>query len=159
MELVIGLPPLLEPIWLFPGSLGDDHEIIPDSSGPTPGFMLRRAAPIACEPLLDCCAILYRQILQKCCTCRNNPHPGTRICLRSVTGPKGHLVYLQDCSCIQMGYCHNSQFRFLSHSSLTFHLSSCATFQIVFPHCGMNLDGRRRCLEIGRQASVPYRFW
>ena len=104
-------------------------------------------------------AILSRQIPQRCCTCRNNPHPRTRICLRPVAGPKDHLVCLQECSCIQMGYCHSSQFRPPFHSSLMFHLSSCATFQIVFPHCGMNLDGRRRCLEIGRQASVPYRFW
>src|SRR5258708_127720 len=95
--------------------------------------------------LLDFSAILYRQILQKCCTCRNNPHPGTRICLMPAAGPRGHSVCLQDCSCIGTGCCRTFQARSLSHFFLTFHSSSFATFEIVFLHCGLNSDALRLC--------------
>src|SRR6202171_411043 len=108
--------------------------------------------------MLELLAILYRQILQKCCTCRNNPHPGTRICLMPVAGPRGHSVCLQDCSCIGTGCCRTFQAHFLSHFFPTFHSSSFATFETVFLHCGLNSDALRRCLGIIRRASTLCRF-
>src|SRR5258706_16478367 len=104
-------------------------------------------------------SILCHHILQKCCTCRNNPHPRTHICLSSVAGPKGHWVCLQDCSCIQREYWNNSQVRFLSHFFLMFHLSSFATLQIVFLHYVLSLVALRRCLGTGHQASILYKFF
>src|ERR1700722_4791418 len=109
--------------------------------------------------MLELFATLYRQILQKCCTCRNNPHPGTRICLMPVAGPKGHSVYLQDCSYIGTGCCHTFLARSLSRFFLTSHSSSVATVEIVLLRCGPNSDERRRCSGISLRASTLCRFW
>src|SRR5436305_9533160 len=107
----------------------------------TPNFPVRIGG-------LDFSATLYRHILQKCCTCRNNPHPGTRICLMPVAGPKGHSVCLQGCSCIGTGCCRTFLARSLSRFFLMSHSSSFATVEIVFLHCGLNSDALRRCSGI-----------
>src|ERR1700722_532850 len=108
---------------------------------------------------LDIFATLYRHILQKCCTCRNNPHHGTRTCLVPVAGPKGHSACLQDCSCIGTGCCRTFLARSLCRFFLTSRSSSFATVEIVFLRCGPNSDERRRCSGISLRASVLCRFW
>src|SRR5271169_1060642 len=91
-------------------------------------------------------AISYRQKLQKCCTCKNSPHPETRIWLKPVVDPRGHLVCLRDYSCTGKGHYHISRLHFPSRFSPVFHSSNFATFEIVFLRYGLNLDGLRQCL-------------
>ena len=99
-------------------------------------------------------AILYRQIPQKCCTCRNNPHPGTRICLVPVAGPKDHLVCLQGVSCIGTGCCRTfPSSPTLSRFFLTFHSSISPQLKLYFFAMEPNSDAPHRCSGINRRAS------